>query len=263
MKHFFLADNIVCPPQAKRGRIQELFSRDLRGQTIFASVVWFLQSMGFWSVTMYLPEYMGTLDIDPYLNSFSVFIGEIPGLLLAMVLIDPSKLGRIKCLRFFSFFTALGLLLFAFIDVKVVRAICVVLVFFFMVPIYSILNTFTPEVFPTDHRSIAMAWMYMVIAFPGIITAFLGASVLSTNITWLYPAVAASFFCLQLLFTFGLRTEPAAHGLIDSKDILETGATGLVTESEHCIKRAPSQETELADIPTANGASVSCDVEIK
>ncbi|WAR01685.1 SVOP-like protein [Mya arenaria] len=210
-------ENIVCPPTKDRGRIQDLFSRDLRGRTLVASGVWFLQSMGYWSVTMYLPEYMGSIGIDPYLNTFSVFIGEIPGLLLAMVLIEPTKLGRIKCLRFFSFFSAVCLVLFAFINVKIVRAVCVVLVFFFMVPIYSILNTFTPEVYPTESRGVAMAWMYMMIAFPGLITAFIGASVLSTNITWLYPTVAAIFFSLQLLLTLGLKQEPAGRGLSDSK----------------------------------------------
>lgn len=165
---------------------------------------------------MYLPEYMGSLGIDPYFNMFTVFIGEIPGLVLAMILIEPHMFGRIKCLRFFSAFTAVGLLLFAFIHVDFLKAVFVIVVYFFMVPVYSILNTYTPEVYPTDNRSMAVAWMYMVIAFPGLITAFLSASVLSTNITWLYPTVAAAFFSLQFLFTFGLRSETAGQGLNDA-----------------------------------------------
>lgn len=171
---------------------------------------------------MYLPEYMGSVGIDPYFNMFAVFIGEIPGLCLAMAFIEHRLFGRIRCLRFFSFFTALGLILFAFINVSIVRTIIVILVYFFMVPIYSILNTYTPELYPTDSRSIAMAWMYMIIAFPGIITAFLAASVLSTNITWLYPTVAAGFFSLQFLFTFGLKSETAGKALNDTKQTTET-----------------------------------------
>ena len=142
--------------------MQDLFSKQLVLKYIFSTLVWFLQSMGFWSVTMYLPEYMGTLAMDPYFSTFTVFAGEIPGMCLAMILIEPIMLGRIKCLRFFSVFTAIGLLLFAFINYDFMRAVFVIVVFCFMAPIYSILNTYTPEVYPTDSRSIAMAWVYMV-----------------------------------------------------------------------------------------------------
>ncbi|XP_045176832.2 synaptic vesicle 2-related protein-like [Mercenaria mercenaria] len=209
--------DIVCPPSPERGRVQDLFSKKLRGRTVFSMLVWFFQSMGFWGVTMYLPEYLGSIDIDPYFNMFAVYIGEIPGLCLTMVFIEHRKLGRVRCLRLFSFSTAIGLLLFAFINVPIAKTVFVVLVYFFMVPIYSILNTYTPELYPTDSRSIAIASMYMVIAFPGIITAFIGASVLSTNITWLYPTVAAGFFSLQFLFTFGLTSETAGRSLNDTK----------------------------------------------
>jgi putative MFS transporter len=216
---------IVCPPSAERGRVQDLFSKDLRKRTSFSMLVWFFQSMGFWGVTMYLPEYLMSIEIDPYFNMFAVYIGEIPGLCLTMVIIEHRKFGRIRCLRLFSFATALGLLLFAFIGVPIVKTVFVILVYFFMVPIYSILNTYTPELYPTDSRSIAMASMYMVIAFPGIITAFIGATVLSTNISWLYPTVAAGFFSLQFLFTFGLTSETAGQSLNDTKQTIKQDVT--------------------------------------
>lgn len=79
-----------------------------------------------------------------------------------------------------------------------------------------------------------MAWMYMVIAFPGLITAFLGASVLSTNITWLYPTVAAGFFLLQFLSTFGLTSETAGKDLKDNKQTrhYETSQTSGLTADD-------------------------------
>lgn len=219
---------------------------------------------------MYLPEYMGSLGIDPYMNMFTVFIGEVPGLVLAMILIEPHMFGRIKCLRFFSCFTAIGLLLFAFIELDFLKAVFVIVVYFFMVPIYSILNTFTPEVYPTDNRSMAMAWMYMIIAFPGLITAFISASVLSTNITWLYPTVAAGFFSLQFLFTFGLGSEPAGEGLNDTKHNRKPTTPGLteeyrdvplngnVTDATSHNKEHPeiSVSEEIADKLLANGSGV-------
>ena len=210
----------MCQPSQKRGRIQTLFSDELRTRTFFITSLWVFQSMGYWGVTMYLPEYMGTLGMDPYFCTFSVFVGELPGLCLAMILIEPHMLGRLKCLRFFSFFSALFLLLFAFIELEVLKAVFVIIVFFFIVPIYSILNTFTPEIYPTDSRSISMAWVYFIISIPSLITSFLGASLLSSNIRWLYPTVSAGFLTLSFLFTFGLKIETAGKSLNDTREIM-------------------------------------------
>ncbi|KAL4225723.1 hypothetical protein ACF0H5_016412 [Mactra antiquata] len=227
--------DILCPETQRRGRIQELFSPSLRLQTIFTALVWFLQSMGFWSVTMYLPEYMSSIDIDPYFNMFAVFIGEIPGLCLAMYLIEHRWFGRIRCLRMFSLASIICLVIFALINVTIVKTIFVILVYFFMVPIYSILNTYTPEVYPTDTRSIAMALMCMIVALPSVITAFIGATVLSTDITWLYPIVAAGFFSLQFLFTWGLKSETAGQDLHDTKTSREViNNTSVNDESILC-----------------------------
>ncbi|KAH3884119.1 synaptic vesicle 2-related protein-like [Dreissena polymorpha] len=249
---------ILCPPTEKRGRIQDLFDRSLQRRTFFCSVVWFLQSLGYWGVTMYLPEYLSTkvsVGMDPSLNMFGVFLGQIPGLLLAMVLIEPDKLGRIKCLRFYSFFTISSLLLFAFIDISVLKACFVILVYLFMVPIYSILNTFTPEVYPTDTRGIALAWMYMVIAFPGLVTAFIGASVLSTNITWFYPTLSAAIFALQLLFSFGLNIEPGRHGLVDNKsDAMLCEQNGL-SDSDVLAARSNDELPETNGVCHKNGSA--------
>ena len=182
---------------------------------------------------MYLPEYMSTLGIDPYFSTFSVFLGELPGLCLAMILIEPHMLGRLKCLRFFSFFSAMFLLLFAFIQFETLKAVFVIIVFFFIVPVYSILNTFTAELYPTDSRSTSMAWVYFIISIPGLVTAFLGASLLSSSIKWLYPTVSAGFLTLEFLFTFGLRTETAGQSLCDTQEIkLEPEETGLQPTEE-------------------------------
>ncbi|KAL3843137.1 hypothetical protein ACJMK2_021089 [Sinanodonta woodiana] len=212
---------IICPPSQERGKLLELFKAPVLKRTIFSSLVWFFQSTGYWGVTIYLPEYMGSLGINPYFNMFTVFIGELPGLCLAMILIEPHMLGRIKCLRFFSIGTIITLVLFAFINLDFLKAVCVIVVYFFMVPIYSILNTYTSEVYPTDIRSIAMAWVKSVISVPGLITPFVGASILSSNISWLYPIVWACCFALQFLCTFGFSTETAGKDLRDSKIVAQ------------------------------------------
>ncbi|XP_005099478.1 organic cation/carnitine transporter 7 [Aplysia californica] len=209
-------DKIVCTPRQKRGgHVLHLFSKELRSRTFFFSVTWFLQATGYWGVTVYLPEYMARLGADPYFNMFSVFIGEIPGLFLAMLLVEKYMLGRIRTLRFFSVLTALSLLIFSFIPEHEFKSVLIIICYFSMVPIYSILNTYTPEVYPTDLRSTAMAWMNIVIEVPGLVTPFVGATLLSSSLPWLYPVVWGSVFVVQCLVTFGLRTETAGRDLRD------------------------------------------------
>ena len=86
-----------------------------------------------------------------------------------------------------------------------------------MVPIYAILNAFTPEIYPTSVRSTAMAMANVVIEIPGLVTPFAGEVLLSLKSTvWLYPVVWASCFGLQFLCTFGLRKETAGEDLLDT-----------------------------------------------
>ncbi|KAK7474132.1 hypothetical protein BaRGS_00034661 [Batillaria attramentaria] len=207
--------DIVCPTTEQRGHLRQLFSRDACKHTIVLSLVWFLQAMGYWGVTTYLPEYMTSQGVNPYFNMFSVFIGEIPGLILAMILIERRRIGRIRCLKAFSAVTSMSLFLFAFVPVQQAKTVFAITCYFSMVPIYSILNTFTPEVYPTNIRSIAMGWVNVVIEIPGLITPFVGEFLLSSSIAWLYPVVWAAIFVIQFGCMFGLSQETVGQDLSD------------------------------------------------
>ncbi|XP_059170639.1 uncharacterized protein LOC131952132 [Physella acuta] len=213
-------DMIIYPtPSKSKGRFRQLFSKELRSRTVVFSCIWFLQASGYWGVTTYLPEYMSNLGVDPYFNMFSVFIGEIPGLFLAMILIERYMLGRIRTLRLFCALTALSLLVFSFIPEHAYKAVLIILCYFSMVPIYSILNAFTPELYPTDIRSTAMAWMNVVIEIPGLITPFVGATLVSSSIPWLYPVVWGSLFVIQCALTFAIKKETAGKDLKDCSTV--------------------------------------------
>ncbi|XP_046573742.1 synaptic vesicle 2-related protein-like [Haliotis rubra] len=209
---------IICPVSTSRGRIQDLLSPELRRRTLFMSLIWFFQSTGYWGVTIYLPEYMHSLGVNSYMNMFTIFIGELPGIALAMIVIERHMLGRINSLKFFSFFTGASLLLFSFIPIQSIKAALVIVCYFFMVPIYSILNAFTPEIYPTDVRSTAMAWANIIIEIPGLITPFVGAVLLSSDMVWLYPVTWTACFLLQFIFSFFVGVETAGEELNDKRD---------------------------------------------
>ncbi|CAG5123656.1 unnamed protein product [Candidula unifasciata] len=209
-------DTVTCPPSNRpRGNLRQLFSDKYLSSTLTFSSIWFLQAAGYWGITVYLPEYMAKLGADPYFNMFSIFIGEIPGLLLAMILIEHYMLGRIRTLRFFSAMTALSLFVFSFIPEHAFKTVLIILCYFSMVPIYSILNTVTPELYPTEVRSTAMAWVNILIEVPGLLTPFIGATLLSSDLPWLYPVVWGSVFLIQFAITFALRNETAGKAIED------------------------------------------------
>ncbi|KAL8603810.1 hypothetical protein ACOMHN_058545 [Nucella lapillus] len=201
-----------------RGNLRHLFTAPFLRKTVTLSSVSFLQATGYWGVTTYLPEYLTSLGVNPYLNMFSVFIGEVPGLVLAMFLIEKRSLGRIKCLRMFSFITFLALIAFAFVPLRHLKTFFAIVVFFSMVPIFSVLNTFTPEVYPTSVRSVAVGWMNVVMEVPALVTPFAGEFLLSSAIPWVYPVVWSAVFASQLMVTWGLTggQETAGENLTDS-----------------------------------------------
>jgi MFS family permease len=112
-------------------------------------------------------------------------------------------LGRIKSLRVFSLGTCISLILFAVVDLDYMKAVFVIVCYFFMVPIYSVLNTYTPEMYPTKMRGVAMATVNAIIEIPGLITPFVGATLLSHPSKWLYPIVWSVVFFGQFCLMFG------------------------------------------------------------
>lgn len=243
--NFYISDaDHLKITEVKRGNIWDLFSKNLWKDTLTFSCLWFLQAMGYWGVTIYLPEYMTNLGVNSYFNMFSIFIGEIPGLILAMIVIEHHMLGRIGCLRLFSFLTAVSLLIFSFIPKHALKSVLIIVCYFSMVPIYSILNTFTPEIYPTDIRSTAMAWMNVVIEVPGLITPFVGATLLSSSLPWLYPVVWGSVFVLQFVVTLGLRREMAGESLKENVAIVQNS---LCTEDDSSHNTDSDSDMRLAD----------------
>ena len=68
---------------------------------------------------------------------------------------------------------------------------------------------------PPQVRSIAMAWMNMLIELPGLVTPFISASILATRIDWLYPLVWGGVFLLQFFVGFAFKSETAGQALQD------------------------------------------------
>eukprot|EP00112_Aurelia_sp_Birch-Aquarium-sp1_P012691 Seg2672.5 transcript_id=Seg2672.5/GoldUCD/mRNA.D3Y31 product="Synaptic vesicle 2-related protein" protein_id=Seg2672.5/GoldUCD/D3Y31 len=198
---------IVTSEKEKPSQFFNLFQRSHIIQTIQLSAIWFLQSTGYWGVTVFFPKYLTKFGAPVYFDIFVCICAELPGLFLVILMIDNPRFGRIFTLRCFSFGSIISLMLSAFLQTEIAISVLAVITYFFMVPIYSVLETYTPELYPTQLRSMMMSWINIVIAIPGMTTAFLGATIVSSTINWLYPLVWGLVFVFQLLIAFTLSKE--------------------------------------------------------
>ena len=190
-----------------------LFKRNYIIQTIQLSAIWFLQSTGYWGVTVFFPKYLTKFGAPTYFDIFVCICAELPGLFLVILMIDNPRFGRISTLRFFSFGSIISLSLSTFLQTEIAISVLAVITYFFMVPIYSVLETYTPELYPTQMRSMMMSWINIIIAIPGMTTAFLGATIVSSTINWLYPLVWGLVFVFQFLIAFTLKKETLLKSL--------------------------------------------------
>ena len=205
------AVQVTFTPDEKSRNFYDLFSKEFAMQTIQISTLWFLQATGYWGVTIFFPKYLAKFHIPPYLDMFVNICAQIPGCFMVIQMIDSHTFGRLWTLRIFIAGTMTSLLLTTYLQDQVSISVLAVVTYFFMPAIYSILQTYTPEVYPTLLRSTAMSWASVVISIPPMITAFVGAELISSHLTWLYPLIWGSVFFVQLLVAFSVRRETAAR----------------------------------------------------
>ena len=211
---------LISQKSMEKHSFATLFSKELRRQTMKLSFIWFLQSAGYWGTTTFLPKYFTQFDAPVYLDMFVNICAELPGYFFAIILINTKGIGRLWTLRIFSLASMVTLLLMSFLQNKVSISVLSVICYFFMVPIYSILEVYTPECYPTLLRGTMMSLVNLIIALPNMVAPFFSAKVISLQKHWLFPFVWAMCFMLQFLSGLTLHKEtlfvPLDHNACDT-----------------------------------------------
>eukprot|EP01055_Gregarina_sp_Pseudo9_P005319 Gregarina_sp_Pseudo_9__5318@NODE_623_length_2475_cov_9_344828_g588_i0_p3_GENE_NODE_623_length_2475_cov_9_344828_g588_i0NODE_623_length_2475_cov_9_344828_g588_i0_p3_ORF_typecomplete_len145_score3_61Sugar_tr/PF00083_24/7_5e10MFS_1/PF07690_16/2_8e08Amidase/PF01425_21/0_031MFS_2/PF13347_6/0_16PIGP/PF08510_12/0_57PIGP/PF08510_12/9_7e02TMEM208_SND2/PF05620_11/9_3TMEM208_SND2/PF05620_11/51_NODE_623_length_2475_cov_9_344828_g588_i014071841 len=121
--------------------------------------------------------------------------------------------GRVATLRLYSLGCTVVLAVFA-ICIQYLPAghhalyIPILLVYFFAAPIWTVLYTYTPELFPTECRGTAMSMAGIANGLPVLVTFFLGSQTVGS---WLYPAIWSGVFGLLFLVATCLVHTETAH----------------------------------------------------
>ena len=186
--------------------------------TVCLSIIFVTETASYFSASAFLPLVLKNFGLDPYLVSFMGYLGQIPGILLMAIIVEWRGMGRLNSLRIFTFMTASALTLLAV--AAVVRnqpaiAVCVVLVYFSMVPVMSLLYVYISEIYPTEIRTIALGFFNNLSAAFGLVLPYFSGYLAGLRQHWVFPAVWAVVFLVQLLFSLCLNVETLGQNLAD------------------------------------------------
>ena len=190
-----------------------IFSREVIVQTFQLSFIWLWQSYGYWGVTSFYPKYLSQYGVPSFFIMFMNICAQPPGSFMAILLIDNQRFGRLRTMQCFSFCSVVVLFLAVFLRDQISISVLSVATYFFMAPIYAVLQTYIPECYPILMRSTIMSLLNLISTIPGMTAAFIGAELLSLHRHWLYPCVWGTVFALQFLLSLTLRKETAQLSL--------------------------------------------------
>ena len=165
--------------------------------------------------SLFLPNELEKLHVDQYFAIFVAFVAQIPGILLMSIIIEWPYIGRLNSLRFFSAMATVFFFLLAFVQYNVSIPLFLILIYFSMMPILTLLYTYISESYPTNIRSVSTAFFYFLQGLAIIPSFFLSAYLTSLPYKWLYPTVWGSMFVVNFALALVLNYEPRQKKLLD------------------------------------------------
>jgi len=190
-----------------KARIQDLLSPNLRKTTLTLCLVWFSITYGYYGITIWLPNYLGSLEIPSTEAAKSLLwmgLAELPGLAVSNILID--RIGRKYSLGIAMIGCTISSMCFGFANTYASITGLSMAIYFFIVQAWSIVYIYTPELFPTTHRSTAYGVTGLFATLAGILSGPLGGLMLDSNLeTWSVLLVYSILFLLGGLAALFLK----------------------------------------------------------
>ena len=188
--------------EVKKARFTDLFAPGMRLTTALLWVVWFSNVFCYYGLVFVTPQYFALASGNEYEAAFVTTLGEFPGLLVAAFLVDPlGRKGSQTALLLTCMLGSVGLcftrLPFGLLTVFAVIARGAIN------GAFAITYVYTPEVYPTVVRALALGTCSGVGRIAGMITSFV-----STDLDRL-PAAAP----LAMFAAFALASAVACHCL--------------------------------------------------
>lgn len=200
-------DARLVPAQVPTGAERSIFSALLRARTIGVMAVWFLVSLSYYGVFVWVPGQLATEGfgfVRGYAFLVVLAVAQVPGYALAAWGVEV--LGRRATLLGFLLLSAAGCALFTVASGTVMVATALILMSFALLGTWGALYAFTPELYPTHLRGTGMGTASAMARLGGILAPSLLAFVFAKGFA-LAIGVFAALLVLGALALLLVRTE--------------------------------------------------------
>ncbi|MBK4214538.1 MFS transporter [Paracoccus caeni] len=168
-----------------------IFSVLLRNRTIGVLAVWFLVSLSYYGVFVWVPGQLATEGFG-FVRGYGFLVilalAQVPGYALAAWGVEA--VGRRNTLLGFLLLSAAGCALFAFASGPAVVAVALILMSFALLGTWGALYAFTPELYPTHLRGTGMGTASAIARLGGILAPSLLAIVFAKGFGFAIGAFA-------------------------------------------------------------------------
>ncbi|MFD2238023.1 MFS transporter [Aureimonas populi] len=193
--------------------IAALFSPDLRRRTIFLMLAWFLISMSYYGIFVYLPVQLagqgfGFLRGEMFL--VIIALAQLPGYALAAYGVE--KWGRKPTLIGFLLLSAAGCLAYGLGQTAGIVVAATLLMSFALLGTWGAIYAFTPEVYPTSLRASGMGSAGAVARLGGLAAPSIVAPLMAASFGLSLMAFSG-LLAVAALFVFLIDVETRNRGL--------------------------------------------------
>ncbi|KAL3041750.1 hypothetical protein OYC64_019848 [Pagothenia borchgrevinki] len=236
---------LVGNKQNERGRIKDLFTHQYRKTTLLLWFIWFANAFSYYGIVLLTTELFQAgqsctaiqgakmepscslecryLTSSDYKDLLWTTLAEFPGILVILLAID--RIGRKKSLALCFFMFSLCMLpLFACIG-RLSVTICIFIARAFISGGFQVAFVYTPEVYPTETRALAMGTSSAISRVGALITPFVAQVMLRQSVS-----ATLSFYLIFCLL----------GGVASLLLPIETLGRGL---QESCLDQEAGQQT--------------------
>ena len=195
------AEVVLTPSAVPEGAETSIFSDMLRPRTIGVLALWFLVSLSYYGVFVWVPGQLATEGFG-FVRGYGFLVilalAQIPGYALAAWGVEA--LGRRATLLGFLLLSAAGCFLFTIASGTVMVAGSLILMSFALLGTWGALYAFTPELYPTHLRGAGMGTASAVARLGGVLAPSLLAVVVAKG----FGVAIGTFAGLLILAAFAL-----------------------------------------------------------
>jgi putative MFS transporter len=187
-------NKISAEPMQKQIPLKTIFQGQFLGQTIMVTLTWFLISLGYYGLFVWLPgifRAQGFTYLATYQATFMLALAQLPGYFSAAWFVE--KLGRVRTLGLYLTGAAVATYIFAVTTNLAGILSASILMSFFALGAWGALYAYTPELYPTSARGTGMGWAGGVARVAGVLAPMLGARLLDVNLVLALTVYAFTF----------------------------------------------------------------------